>query len=210
MDLLGRMGEVETRRTLLRDVDGPVTAHAALRIAWPAATARDPAARMRLITSSEDLDEQGLASRWEFQLDYPARYAQATLTVGINPDSDDEDGRADELVERVHPFVPPGDLWELMREGEEALRATLDAAWRRHLSGRPPLPLPGYDSPVAVAALLRQGAILRGGTYLGARLQVTEEAVWYIQGEDQVYTTSFGPAALPPGAAAELPAPPGS
>jgi len=49
--------------------------------------------------------------------------------------------------------------------------------------------------------------VLRGGSYLGARLQVTGEAVWYIHAGDAVYTTPFGPAALPAGSSEAAAAP---
>jgi hypothetical protein len=76
--------------------------------------------------------------------------------------------------------------------------------WQRQLAGRVPLPLPGYDSPQAVAALRAQGVTLGLGCYLGARVQVDGSAVWYVHAGDEVRTTPFGPAALPAGSPAAL------
>ncbi len=196
--LPSRWDEVQTQRTRLRDLDLPCTAHAALREAWPAARAHDPAARCVLITSGEDLDERGRATLWELQVDLPQRRAQATLSIGI--DEDDDYGRPCVLVAQVRPFIPPGDLWEIMREGEEAMRRHETVSWQRLLVGRPPLPLPGYDSDHAVAALLAHGGRTGRGRWLGARVQVDGSAVWYLhRGGDEPLTTPFGPAALPAG-----------
>ncbi len=200
MDLLGRGGEVSTRRTPLRGLDTRLTAHAALDLVERAALERDPNARLRLILSSEDMDATGRAGLWEFQWDLPARYASATIRIGVDPDSDGEDESV--MVEQVHPFVPPGDLWDLLRESEETLRRTLATHWQRHLSGRPALDGRGYDSPHALATLLRRGATLGSGSYLGARVQVAGDSVWYLHADEQFYSTPFGPPALPPGTAA--------
>jgi hypothetical protein len=203
MDMLGRGDEVQVQRTPLRDVDVPLTAHEALRWAWPAARERDPAARLVLITSEEDLDTAGRSRLWEFQVDLPNRRAQATLRVGMDDDPDDEDSGV-ALVEIVRPFVPPGDLWDIMAQGEDAVRRHVLTHWQRQLAGRLPLPLPGYDSPHAVAALRAQGVTLGLGCYLGARVQVDGSAVWYLHAGDEVRTTPFAPAALPAGPPAAL------
>ena len=211
--MLERGDTVEVQRTVLRDADLPLTAHEALRWAWPAAQARDPEARLVLITSGEDLDAAGRAGLWEFQVDLPARRAHATLRVGAGDEADDADdpdapaAGGCVLLEQVRPFVPPGDLWELMRQGEAAVQRHVLLQWQRQLAGRPPLPLPCYDSPRALAALRAAGAEPGHGCYLGARVQVDGTAVWYLPAADRVFTTPFGPAALPPGAPALLPAP---
>src|SRR5215212_10021427 len=135
---------VEVQRTPLRDADTRMTAHEALRWALPAARARDPDARMVLISSGEDLDAGGRSTLWEFHLDLPARRAHATIRVGPDDDPDEEPGCV--LLAQIRPFVPPsGDLWEIMAQGEEAVRRFVLGHWQRQLAGRPPLPLPGYD-----------------------------------------------------------------
>jgi hypothetical protein len=187
---------LEMQRMPLRDLDLPMTAHEALRWALPAATERDPDARMVLITSGEDLDATGRSYLWEFHLDLPIRRAHVTLHVGQDDDPDADTACA--LVVQMRPFVPPsGDLWEIMAQGEEAVRRYVLTHWQRQLAGRPPLPLPGYDSPRAMAALLNQGAEVGRGRYLGARVQVDGTAAWYIQAGNRVFTTPFGPLALP-------------
>jgi hypothetical protein len=208
MEMLGRGDEVQVQRTRLRDVDVPLTAHEALRWAWPAAREHDPAARLVLITSGEDLDTAGRSRLWEFHVDLPNRRAQATLRVGEDDDADDEDGGV-LLVEMVRPFVPPGDLWDLMAQGEDAVRRHVLTHWQRQLAGRLPLPLPGYDSPQAVSALRAQGVALRLGCYLGARVQVDGSPVWYLHAGDEVRITPFGPAALPAGSPGALEPPSG-
>ena len=210
--MLGRGDEIQVQRTRLRDVDVPMTAHEALRWAWRAARDHDPAARLVLITSGEDLDSAGRSRLWEFQVDLPDRRAQATLRVGMDEDADDDpDDEAGGvlLVELVRPFVPPGDLWDLMAQGEAAVRRHVLTHWQRQLAGRLPLPLPGYDSPQAVAGLRAQGVALGLGCYLGARVQVDGSAVWYIHAGDEVRTTPFGPAALPAGTPPALEPPSG-
>jgi hypothetical protein len=91
-----------------------------------------------------------------------------------------------------------------MAQGEDAVRRHVLTHWQRQLAGRLPRPLPGYDSPHAVAALRAQGVTLGLGCYLGARVQVDGSAVWYLHAGDEVRTTPFAPAALPAGPPAAL------
>ena len=193
--------EPRERRTPLRDLAVPLTAQAAFREAWPAATQYDPDARLVLITSGEDLDGAGQAGLWEFFVDLPGRQAQGTFSVGrVEVPEDDDLEYSPILLEQVRPFVPPGDLWEVLRQGEAATRRYYTAQWLKHLAGRPALPVPFYDSSRAVPALAAQGVEFgRRGQYLGARVQVTGEAVWYIQVGEDVVVTAFAPLALPPG-----------
>lgn len=194
------LAEPFEQHIVLRDLEVPLTAGVAFRAAWPVVRGYDPGARLVLVTSGEDLDDAGRATFWEFHFDLPDRRAQATLSVGLPAAPDDEDRRPPcTLLAQMRPFVPPGDLWEIMRAGEEAERRYYAEQWRKQLAGRPPLPIPFHDSARAAEALAAQGVEFHSGhgLYLGGRVQVTGEAVWYITVAGEVYTTPFAAPVLP-------------
>jgi hypothetical protein len=200
--------EPSTRREPLHGLSGPVTAREAFREIWPEALARDPAPRLMLVTSGEDIGPDGRSGLWEFQLDLPTRVAHATYGIGFDDDPDAASGVL-LLVEHLRPFVPPDDPWDLMRMGEEAARARRAEHWRRLLAGRTALPIAFYDSPQAAAALTAQGVRWEPGRglYLAGKSLVSGDAVWSVQVGSEAITTPWAPPALPPPGRDLLPPP---
>jgi hypothetical protein len=198
--------EPSTRREPVHGSAGPLTAREAFRLIWSEALTRDPAPRLMLVTSWEDVAADGRSGLWEFQLDLPTRVAHATYGVGFDDDPDAAAGVL-LLVEHLRPFVPPDDPWDLMRMGEDAARARRAEHWRRLLAGRTPLPVPFHDSPQAAAALTAQGVRWEAdrGLYLAGKSLVSGDPVWSVQIGSEAFTTPWAPLALPPAPGGLLP-----
>lgn len=175
------------RKTLLKNVTGPLTAREAFEFVRPVASSDDPDACFYSLTCGERITHEGTADLWEFLFNFPNARARAIFGVGIDENCDpDEEWHLRYLFEDVKPFVEPGSIFEqLVRYG-----GRLGAVEAR--AGEPPAPF--RDSPGAVRIFAEQGEdFISGDTHANLEAQTlsTGETAWRLSAGGVEYTTPF-------------------
>lgn len=170
-DLLGRRRpESSVRRKTVRREPGPLTVHEAWELTHPSAEALDDQARLTLLTSGSDIDQDGRSFTWEFGFALPRRQRYGMFSVEPSGENEAIDDDPVVLVERLVPVS------------------------RSELKRHPTLPEPFRDSPEVVAELAAQGVDFVAGPTdmkLEARVLPSGTAVWVTFFWDEERTTPF-------------------
>lgn len=173
-----------TKRGRIPQVSSPLSAHGAFKIIWPLVSKYDKKALLHILTSGEDITEEGLSNQWVFSFDLPKR--QAMLVAEIYEDDNEADPKAATFLEiSVIPFAAKDSSLSIMARDGKILRKEIRSQWQERLRLRQYLPLEFIDSNKAIKSLaLEQHNINLQDenfmTALTAKVLLNEGPVWQL------------------------------
>jgi len=168
-----------TKRGRVPQVLLPLSAHGAFKIIWPLVAKYDKKALLHVLTSGEDITEEGLSNQWVFSFDLPKR--QAMLVAELY--EEENDGTFLELS--VIPFAAKDSSLAVMARDGKILRKEIRSQWQERLRLRQYLPLEFIDSSKAIKslALAENNIDLKDEncmTALTAKVLLNEGPVWQL------------------------------
>ena len=142
-----------TKRGRVPQVLLPLSAHGAFKIIWPLVKKYDKNALLHVLTSGEDITEEGLSNQWVFSFDLPKR--QAMLVAELYEDEEpDTNTKALTFLElSVIPFAAKDSSLAIMAQDGRILRREIRSQWQERLRLRQYLPLEFIDSSKAIKSL---------------------------------------------------------
>lgn len=171
-----------TKRGRVPQVTVPLSAHGAFKIIWPLVEKYDKKALLHVLTSGEDITEEGLSNQWVFSFDLPKR--QAMLVAELYEDEvDNSEGTFLELS--VIPFAAKDSSLSIMARDGKILRKEIRSQWQERLRLRQYLPLEFIDSSKAIKslALAEHNIDLKDENFmtaLTAKVLLNEGPVWQL------------------------------
>ncbi len=173
-----------TKRGRVSQVNLPLSAHGAFRIIWPLVEKYDKKALLHVLTSGEDISEEGLSSQWVFSFDLPKRQAMLVAEL-YEEDNHKGDNQANTVLElSIIPFAAEDSSLAIMARDGRILRKEIRSQWQERLRLRQYLPLEFVDSKKAMKSLdlKNQNIDIKDGNYVAALTAkvVSNGPVWQL------------------------------
>lgn len=137
-----------TKRGKVPQVRLPLSAHGAFTIIWPLIKKYDKKALLHVLTSGEDITEEGLSTQWVFSFDLPKRQAMVVAEL-----YEDELETGTQLELSIIPFAAKDSSLSIMARDGKILRREIRSQWQERLRLRQYLPLEFVDSSKAIKSL---------------------------------------------------------
>ena len=142
-----------TKRGRVPQVMLPLSAHGAFNIIWPLVKKYDKKALLHVLTSGEDITEEGLSNQWVFSFDLPKRQAMLVAELYEHEETIDSNATETHLELSVIPFAAKDSSLAIMAQDGRILRREIRSQWQERLRLRQYLPLEFIDSNKAIKSL---------------------------------------------------------
>lgn len=142
-----------TKRGRVPQVMLPLSAHGAFNIIWPLVKKYDKKALLHVLTSGEDITEEGLSNQWVFSFDLPKRQAMLVAELYEHEETIDSSTTETHLELSVIPFAAKDSSLAIMAQDGRILRREIRSQWQERLRLRQYLPLEFIDSNKAIKSL---------------------------------------------------------
>ncbi len=142
-----------TKRGRVPQVLLPLSAHGAFKIIWPLVKKYDKNALLHVLTSGEDITEEGLSNQWVFSFDLPKRQAMLVAELYEDEESETDTNTVTFLELSVIPFAAKDSSLAIMAQDGKILKREIRSQWQERLRLRQYLPLEFIDSSKAIKSL---------------------------------------------------------
>lgn len=142
-----------TKRGKVPNVLLPISAHGAFNIIWPLVKKYDKKALLHILTSGEDITEEGLSTQWVFSFDLPNRQAMLVTELYEDEEAKNEQHTETYLELSIIPFAAKDSSLSTMARDGKILKREIRSQWQERLRLRQYLPLEFIDSSKAIKSL---------------------------------------------------------